>query len=88
MLYTFASNISYAYILNVEPSNLVFSKTYNTAFDDLTVTFTDQNGRPFEIENNFNLTLLINTKKWCVILSQTNNICHLQKFYHKKQLKQ
>ena len=31
VLYTFTSNISYAYLLNVKPSNLVFLKTFNTA---------------------------------------------------------
>ena len=29
VLYTFIPNKSYAYLLNVEPSNLVFLKTYN-----------------------------------------------------------
>ena len=29
------SNESYAYLLNVEPSNLVFLKTYNTKFDQI-----------------------------------------------------
>ena len=32
------------YLLNVEPSNLVFLKTYDTEF-------MDQNGRPLETEN-------------------------------------
>ena len=32
-------------LLNVEPSNLVFVKTYNTEFDEIIITFTDQNGR-------------------------------------------
>ena len=53
-------NKSYAYLLNVEPSNLVFLKTYNTEFDEIIITFTDQNGRPLEIEDKVNLTLLIN----------------------------
>ena len=35
MLYTFTPNESYAYLLNVEPSNLVFLKTYSTEFDAL-----------------------------------------------------
>ena len=39
-------NKSYAYLLNVEPSNLVFLKTYNTAFDDIKIAFNDQNGGP------------------------------------------
>ena len=42
---------SYAYLLNIEPSNAVFLKTYITRFGDIIITFTDQNGRPLEIEN-------------------------------------
>ena len=59
VLYTFTPNKSYAYVLNIEPGNLVFLKTYNTEFDEM-ITFTDQNGRPLEIEGKVNLTLLIN----------------------------
>ena len=50
----------YVYLLNVEPSNLVFLKTYNTEYDKIIITFTDQNGRPFKIKDKVNLTLLIN----------------------------
>ena len=60
VLYAFMPNKFYAYLLNVEPSNLVFLKTYNTQFDEITMTFMDQNGRSLEIEDNVNLTLLIN----------------------------
>ena len=59
-LYTFTSNKSYAYFLNVEPSKLVFFKTYNREFAEIIITFTDQNGRALEIEDKVNLTLLIN----------------------------
>ena len=31
VLWTFKTNKSYAYLLNVEPSNLAFLKTYNTS---------------------------------------------------------
>ena len=31
-------------LLNVEPNNLVFLKTYNIDFDEIIVKFTDQNG--------------------------------------------
>ena len=68
VLYTFASYKFYAYLLNVEPSNLVFLKTYDTDFDEIIITFTDQNSRPLEIEDKVNLTLLINKKKWLDIL--------------------
>ena len=49
VLYTLAPNKSYAYY-----------KTYNTDFDKIILTFVDQNGRPLEIEDKVNLTLLIN----------------------------
>ena len=51
------TNKSHAYLLSVEPSNLVFLKTYNIEFDEIIITFTDENVRPSEIVN---LTLLIN----------------------------
>ena len=57
VLYNFTPNKSYAYLM---PSNLVFLKTYNTEFDEIIITFTDQNGRPLEMEDKVNLTLLIN----------------------------
>ena len=51
--------LTYAYLLNVESSNLVLLKSYNTEFDEIIITFTDQNGRPLETEDKVNLTLLI-----------------------------
>ena len=63
VLYTFSTNKSDVYLLKVEPSNLVVLKTYNTEFDEITITFTDQNGRSLEIEDKVNLRLLINNQK-------------------------
>ena len=60
VLHTFIPNKSHGYLLNVEPSNLVFLKTYNREFDEIILKFTDQNGRPLKIEDKVNLTLLIN----------------------------
>ena len=60
VLYTFAPNKSYAYLLNVEPSNIVFLKIYNTDFDEIIIKFTDQNDRLLEIEDKVHSTLLIN----------------------------
>ena len=53
VLYTFTPNKSYAYLLNVEPSNPVF----------LFFLFTDHNGRLLKIEYKVNLTLLIRIQK-------------------------
>ena len=60
MLYTFSPNKSYAYLLSVEPSNLVFLKTYNTEFDETIIIFIDENGKPLEVEDKVTLALLIN----------------------------
>ena len=56
----FMPNKSYAYLLNVEPSSLVFLKTYNMEFDKIIITFTDQTGRTKETKDKVNMTLLIN----------------------------
>ena len=60
VLYTFTPNKFYGDLLNVEPNNLVFLKTYNTEFDDIKTTVTGQNCRSLEIEDKVNFTLLIN----------------------------
>ena len=44
LLYTFTPNKSYASLLNVQPSNLMFLQTYNTEWDEIIKTFIDQNG--------------------------------------------
>ena len=54
VLFTFTPNTSYAYFLNVESYNLVVLKSYNTEFDKIIITFTNQN------QCQVNLTLLIN----------------------------
>ena len=63
VLYNFMPNKSYIHLLNVEQSKLVYLKTYNTEFDKIIITFTNQNDRQSEIEDKVNLTLLINKQK-------------------------
>ena len=60
VLYTFVPNESYAYLLNVEPSNLIFLKPYNSGLDNVIIIFADQNGRALEVKGKVNLTLFIN----------------------------
>ena len=50
---------SYGYLSNIGPSNSVFLKTC-TEFDEIIITFMDENGGPLQIEDKVNLTLLIN----------------------------
>ena len=46
-------------MLNVKQSNLEFLKTYKTEFDEINITFMDQNGRSLEIEIKVDLILVI-----------------------------
>ena len=60
LLYTFTLIKSYTYLLNVEPRNLAFLKTYNTELDEIIITFTDRNVIPLQIGDKVNVVLLIN----------------------------
>ena len=60
VFYTFTPKKSYPYLLNAKPNNLMFLKTYNTKFDEIIITLTDQNGRPLKIEVKVQMALLIN----------------------------
>ena len=63
-------------MLNAEPSNSVFSKTYNTEFDEIIITFTDQNGRPWEIEVKLiGHCLLINRNGAIFYKTKNKKIC-------------
>ena len=45
VLYTFRSHKSYAYLLNVEPSNFVLMKMCTALFDEIIITFTNKNNK-------------------------------------------
>ena len=62
VLCTLTLNKFYTYLLNVEPRNLVFLKTWNTEFDEIIIKFTYQKGRTLQLEEKINLALLINKK--------------------------
>ena len=46
---------SFGSLLEISPTNNVFSKTFNSEFQDTEVRFTDQNSQPLEIEDRINL---------------------------------
>ena len=62
-------------------------KTYNTGFDETIIKFTDRNGRPLEIEDKFNLTLVINNQKCDDILQnqEQENVLNDMDFYRLQQ---
>ena len=62
VLFTFVSNKQYGQLISILPHSLVFLKTINTEFSEIEeVWFTDQNNNDLEIEDNVNISLIINT---------------------------
>ena len=59
VLYTFLPNKSFGSLLDISPSNDIFLKNFNSEYDEIVVWFTDQNSKPFEIEDRINLTMVI-----------------------------
>ena len=59
--YTFVPNKPFGSLLEISPKNHIFLKTLNSEYDEIKVWFTDQNSRPFKIEDTINLTMVI---KW------------------------
>ena len=62
----------------------MFLKTYNREFDEIVITFMDQNGRLLEIEGKINLILIINKQKCGDILlnKEQENMLKNVDFYH------
>ena len=61
VLFTFVPTKRYGKLISISPHSLVFLKTMNTEFSEIEVWFTDQNNNALEIEDNVNISLIINT---------------------------
>ena len=59
VLFTFVSNKQFGQLITISPDLLTTVKTTNAEFQSIQVWFTDQNNRPFEIEDSVNITLTI-----------------------------
>ena len=54
-LYTFAPNNPFGKLLKSSVKNLIFSKTFNSQFQEIKVWCTNQNTQPLETEDKINL---------------------------------
>ena len=67
----------------------MFLQTCNTEFDEIIITFMDQNGRPLEIEDKANL-ILLNKMMWYSIEPRTKK--HVKEYgflsFARKYIKQ
>ena len=61
VLFTFVPIKQYGQLISISPHSLVLLKTMNTEFSETEVWFTDQNNNTLEIEDNVNISLIINT---------------------------
>ena len=61
LLFTFVPNKQYGQLISISPYSLIFLKTMNTEFSEIEIWFTDQNNNALEIEDNVNISLIINT---------------------------
>ena len=59
VLYTFVPNKSFGSLLDISLSNHIVLKIFNSEYDEIVVWFTDQNGKPLEIEDRINLTMVV-----------------------------
>ena len=59
VLFSFVPNKQFGQLMNISPHSLTMMNTVNTEFSFVEVWFTDQASKAFEIEDNFNLTLII-----------------------------
>ena len=56
---TFTPDKSFDSLLQISPPNHIFKKTFNSEFQEIKVSFIDQNSKPLEVEDKINLTLIV-----------------------------
>ena len=61
VLFTFLPNRQYGQLISISSHSLIFLKAMNTEFSEIDIWFTDQNNNALEIEDNVNISLIINT---------------------------
>ena len=61
ILFTFVPNKQYGQLISISLNSLIFLKTMNTEFSEIEIWFPDQNNNSLEIEDNVNISLIINT---------------------------
>ena len=61
VLFTFVPHKQYGQLISISPNSLIFLKTINTEFSEIEIWLTDQNNNSLEIEDNVNISLIINT---------------------------
>ena len=61
VLFTFLPDRQYGQLISISPNSSIILKTMNTEFSEIEIWFTDQNNNSLEIEDNVNVSSIINT---------------------------
>ena len=61
VLFTFVLNKQYGQLINISPRSLIMLKAMNAEFSEIEIWFTDQDNGVLEIEDNINISLIIDT---------------------------
>ena len=59
VLCTLVPNKPFSSLLEISPTNHIFSKTFNSEYNEIIIWFTDQNSQALEIEDRINSTMVI-----------------------------
>ena len=59
VLFSFVPNKQFGMLINISPNSLAMMNTVNTEFYFVEVLFTDKTSKALEIEDNVNLTLIV-----------------------------
>ena len=60
VLFTFVQNKQYGKLISISPHSLAFLKTMNAGFSAIEIWFTNENNNALEIEDNVNISLIVN----------------------------
>ena len=60
VFYTFVPKKPFRHLLDISQKNFIFSKTFNSEFSYIEVSFSYKNSEPLGIKDKINITLVIN----------------------------
>ena len=62
LLFSFVPNSRFGSLLSITPQVLKYCDTVDSIFDYIEISFTDQNGRPLEIDDDITASIIIKNK--------------------------
>ena len=62
LLFSFVPNSRFGSLLSITPQVLKYCETVDSTFDYIEISFTDQNGRPLEMDDDITASIIIKNK--------------------------